>query len=209
MKAKSYSLILLLSAALVTAHPSQAIGIPPLPMELVGLQAIVQQNEVLLAWTTMSESNSSHFVIERSADGIDFTAIGSLNAAGSSLIRIDYKWADEDPLTGPAYYRLRQMDMDGSWELSNVVTANYVITGEVAAYPNPAYDLLSVETPSDGASEVVIKIFDNSGRPVHEMYIKDGRNITTIPIDELRPGTYLISSSTSNGHTAFGRFVKR
>lgn len=208
MKVKSIQGLQILSAAFMLTCAPKA-NAAALPMEVVGFQAIVQQNEVLLAWTTMTQNNSSHFVIERSANGTDFTPIGSVNAAGFSMIRIDYKWADEDPMAGVGYYRLRQMDMDGSWELSEVLTVNYITTGEVNVYPNPAADLLSLEITGDNASEVIVKVFDAGGRQVHEMMIKDGRNITNLDIDRLPAGTYHISTTSATGVTASGRFIKK
>lgn len=180
-----------------------------LPVELVGFQAIAQSDLVLLAWTTMSENNSDHFVIERSADGIDFTPIGTAGAAGYSYQRIDYKWADEDPLTGLSYYRLKQMDVDGSWQMSDVVAVNYTALTEVVVYPNPADGLITLELldAHEGVQEV--RIFHMSGSLVNSMkFLPDGSLTRSIPIHDLRAGTYFVEVIDGSGGSRMGRFLK-
>lgn len=85
-----------------------------LPVSLLSFDAILTaDNKVNLKWATSAETNNKLFTIERSANGRDFTTIGTVNAAGNSASQQDYRFTDEFPLTGTSYYRLSQTDIDG------------------------------------------------------------------------------------------------
>lgn len=103
-----------------------AIIDPPgvLPVELTSFKAGAAGNCacVRLAWQTASEHDSKEFLIERSADGREFGAIGQVPALGTSTSVYDYNWRDERPLIGQCFYRLRQVDQDGSFSYSAVVS---------------------------------------------------------------------------------------
>lgn len=94
-----------------------------LPVTLIDLKAIPGEDHVMVLWSTASELNNREFVVERSSDGYDFVAIAHVPGAGTSLVPLDYAHKDDSPLSGVAYYRLRQIDLDGRWTLSDVVVA--------------------------------------------------------------------------------------
>jgi hypothetical protein len=96
-------------------------GITPLPVELLGFQGQTIGNENQLTWSTATEHNNDHFDVERSADGADFEWIGTVDGAGNSQHVINYELMDPRPLRGYNYYRLKQVDMDGTATYSNVV----------------------------------------------------------------------------------------
>ena len=99
----------------------EACALAPLPVELIDFRAKedAQQNVVLL-WTTESESNNMHFVIERAADGRNFEMLETVNGNGTTTALQNYSYVDTKPIAF-AYYRLKQVDYDGSFEYSNVV----------------------------------------------------------------------------------------
>lgn len=86
----------------------------PLPVELLGFAVTASENEVQVTWSTATELNSSHFVVQRSRDVMDWTAVGEVEAAGNSLQALQYKWLDVQVPDGLWYYRLVQVDLDGS-----------------------------------------------------------------------------------------------
>lgn len=94
-----------------------------LPITLVDLKAVPGEDHVMLLWTTASEQNNKEFIVERSADGTTFNDIGVIPGAGTSLAPLDYAYKDDAPVSGIGYYRLRQIDHDGSWTWSDVVVA--------------------------------------------------------------------------------------
>lgn len=87
-----------------------------LPVELLGFEAISRNNSVVLQWATASETNSDFFTIERSEDACHWEAIGLENAAGNSNAILNYTFTDTYVSSGIWYYRLRQTDLDGSYE---------------------------------------------------------------------------------------------
>lgn len=109
----------------------------PLPVSLVYFNAVPVKNAIHLKWATASESNSDRFVIERSADGKEFITVGEVISAGESRERIEYSFDDQSPFSGKSYYRLKPVDLDGSFEYSNVVAVEFY-EGEFGVYPNPA-----------------------------------------------------------------------
>jgi hypothetical protein len=96
-------------------------GMTPLPVELISFQGRTIGEENLLTWSTATEHNNDHFDVERSADGAEFEWIGTMDGAGNSQQVINYELNDRQPLRGYNYYRLKQVDIDGTATYSNVV----------------------------------------------------------------------------------------
>lgn len=110
----------------------------PLPVELISFDATLNKDVVDLKWTTLSETNSDYFTIERSADAIHFYEILKTDAAGNSNQQIDYKATDENPLTGTSYYRLKQTDTNGKCTDSLMDDVNYTLHSfSFTVLPNP------------------------------------------------------------------------
>ncbi len=115
----------------------------PLPVELVAFtaQPSADQATVRLAWATATEKNSARFEVERSTDGTGFTRLATVAAAGTSASAHTYGCTDSTPPTALLYYRLRQVDADGTATYSPVRTVNLnpmLATGSLALFPNPA-----------------------------------------------------------------------
>lgn len=111
----------------------------PLPIELLSFTASVTPRlEVQLDWITASEINSSHFEVQRSQNGEDFERIGTREAAGFSESQLVYDLLDEEPYKGISYYRLRQIDLDGTYEYSEIRTV-YISEEKdnITVFPNP------------------------------------------------------------------------
>lgn len=108
-----------------------------LPVEYAkALYGRAVQTGIDLRWATANEHNAARFDIERSADGASFEKIGAVAAKGNSSAPTDYYFQDKHPLTGINYYRLKQVDLDGRANYSQVVQVNWEasLTG---IYPNP------------------------------------------------------------------------
>lgn len=173
-----------------------------LPVELLFLQGDARNGEVDLTWATGSEKNSSHFLVERSANAVDFLSIGRVRSTGDSQTRTDYSFTDEDPMAGLNYYRIRPVDLDGSFELSNTIAV--MITGNggrMLVYPNPVHDRMTVSMDLEGNSEVDLYILDALGRVVMErrMAVEVGRNNFSVDTQGLRAGAYLVRVMSDSG----------
>jgi hypothetical protein len=114
----------------------------PLPVELTSFNAsITNSGTGLLEWRTESELNNDHFEIQRSVNGIDFTYLGSVEGSGTTSKPNDYQFEDKYPILGLVYYRLKQVDWDGSFEYSGIIPLDYTSTetgsGGLTVSPNP------------------------------------------------------------------------
>ncbi len=95
-----------------------------LPVDLVSFTAVKEMDDVRTEWTTASEQNTDHFIVERSTDGILFQPLARVEAAGHSSQVQHYAVKDEDPLGGVSYYRLRETDTDGAVHFSEMVAVD-------------------------------------------------------------------------------------
>ncbi len=110
----------------------------PLPVTLIDFSGRPLHGKVLLNWLASDEKNVARYLVERSADGVDFKPIGTVKALGNSGL-LSYQHTDATPLKGVGYYRLRIEDLDGSHAYSRIIS---VTTGgqatAVVLYPNPS-----------------------------------------------------------------------
>ncbi len=110
-----------------------------LPAELLSFTASEKNGKSFLQWTTTNEVNFSHFIIERSADSKNYTAIEKLNTSAKQ-----YRTYDNSPLRGDNYYRLKMIDNDGSFKYSAVVKLNFTSAASSACFPNPAANYVNL-----------------------------------------------------------------
>lgn len=159
----------------------------PLPVKLLYFNVKAEGSKAHLSWRTATEQNSDRFDIERSIDGLNFEKIGWVKAAGNSTSHIDYNYFDFSPKKGINYYRLKEVDIDNSSQLSEIKTAQFGNVVLFALYNNPTNgsDLkLTINIlPS------VLSVFDASGRKVKEMNITTSSN--SLSVSGLASGTYL------------------
>lgn len=112
-----------------------------LPVELMNFSGEVFDGSVRLKWRTASERNNKVFLVERSADMISFETIGSVDGNGTTQVFSDYNFEDRDPLQGMNYYRLKQVDEDGTFQYSkHIVIDRSESLRDLTVYPNPSPD---------------------------------------------------------------------
>ncbi|MBL7951113.1 MAG: hypothetical protein JNM62_05285 [Flavobacteriales bacterium] len=132
----------------------------PLPIELLFFDAGAQGAVVQCDWRTATERDNDHFTVERSTDGIHFTTVGTVDAVGDTWQTTRYAFTDVAPLPGVSYYRLRQIDVDGSSTVSNTVAVHRPAEMETRAWSTG--DALQVRTPLPVGS--TYRVFDPAGR---------------------------------------------
>ncbi|MTB49907.1 T9SS type A sorting domain-containing protein [Lewinella sp. W8] len=163
-----------------------------LPVEWLsfGVSDGVKAGTALLHWSTISEVNSDYFWVERSGDGMSFTPIGSVRAAGNSTGIREYMWLDESPIAGQNYYRLRQVDTDGTFSLSAILnwSQNSEFT-ELVAFPNPFTDWISLR-----AVRADYRLLDLNGREIQSWKILQPGTVSW-DLTELPPGLYFIEET--------------
>jgi hypothetical protein len=120
-----------------------------LPVEMLFFKGEIVGQTVELDWATESENNTEVFVVERSANAVDFETIGEVAAVGFSTLRNDYDFTDSKPNEGFNYYRIRILDFDNTSTYSNVIALNIEKAAAVNVYPNPlmAERRVNIEAP--------------------------------------------------------------
>ncbi|HLG34301.1 MAG TPA: T9SS type A sorting domain-containing protein [Bacteroidia bacterium] len=148
-------------------------GAGPLPIELVYFSAKPEGSIVKCSWQTASEVNNDYFTIERSTNGKDFAAAGTVDGAGNSSTTLTYSFTDETPAGGISYYRLKQTDFDGMFSYSKIKSVIFKTekTDEVISIssvaPNPFTENFSVTYSMQQEAEVNISLMNASGQIVY------------------------------------------
>lgn len=172
-----------------------------LPVTLISFNARAVENNALIEWQTTSEDNASHFEIERSLDARVFQKIGTVDAAGNSNALQKYNFTDRafGNQGQTVYYRLRSVDLDGTFSLTRAVSLQPRGAGRFAGvYPNPARKTGMV-TVSSGIPAGEVSLWDMLGRkvPVRTSSLSDGS--VQVSLNGVGSGMYLLKLTTSQG----------
>lgn len=160
-----------------------------LPVKLVSFTAQKQNNSTLLQWQTTNEVNNNYFSIERSPDSKIFTSIGH-KPATNSVLRSNYSFVDEAPINGINYYRLKQVDKDGKFTYSNIISVDFSSNaGTFGVYPNPANNTINITFPSINKTSDII-LYDASGKEVVHEQLALNINSKQINVSKMPAGVY-------------------
>lgn len=138
-----------------------------LPVQLLSFNGRLINGQSQLSWRTATEINASHYLIERSADGINFLSIGSVKATGNSAIETAYQFVDVSPFATFNYYRLKMVDEDGKSTYSAVIKLYSNSSTKVIASPNPFDHVINIQTTVEVSGDAYIRLFDQYGRIVY------------------------------------------
>lgn len=141
-----------------------------LPIQLLRFDGINRGKDIQLNWTTISEINNESFVIERSKDGQNFERIGQKDGAGNSQRLLEYTFVDHQPLLGVNYYRLKQVDFDGSFTYSAIIALDYQ-TNEWTLLSNPTPGSFGLKGNMQPGEEYLVEIFSQQGKRVVRTHI--------------------------------------
>ena len=174
-----------------------------LPIELVEFSAHCNGNLVEILWTTASERNNDHFVVEKSYDAVNFTAIAQVAGAGNSIERIEYGHSDNDYYGGNVYYRLYQVDYDGTKTYSEIisVSCNDIENDlNVSIFPNPFSSDVTIILEHFRNEPATIEVYDVMGRAIKYVKVESTYNEyeTTLNLEEFPAGIYTVRVSTSS-----------
>ena len=178
--------------------PYNALPILPttFPVELLDFTAYqVGEATVQLDWITAQEENSAVFQIERSVDGAVFTNIGEVAAAGNSQETLEYTFLDFPVPTSTLLYRLRQVDIDGSFTYSDKVE---VVIGSgfqanLDLFPNPTTDLLNIRALVSAERKFDLYVLDVQGKILIQKNTVDFSNSTIdVDVSKLAAGQYMV-----------------
>lgn len=177
-------------------------GVSLLPVEFVKVEVEKSNRGNVLNWTTATEVNNEKFVVERSSDGRDFIELTSVKGQGNSTELIDYEFVDDNPVNGMNFYRLKQMDFDGKFEYSTVVSIRNNNTEDVKVYPTNVMDVINVELSDKGE----IAIYSVTGQLLMNKLLTEGNS--EINLSGLSAGIYFIAIET-NANVVTQQIVKQ
>ncbi len=164
------------------------------PVTLTSFTAKESGNAIELSWSTAMEVNNAHFNVERSIDGRHFENIAEVGGSGTSNRENHYKIIDREPYLGSNYYRLVQVDLDGTKEYFRILTVNYKSSEPnfVDINPNPFQDVIQVSYKGPKAEKIQLTIFNKLGQLVHEERLKSsgGAKHFQINLPYLADGLY-------------------
>jgi len=180
-----------------------------LNVDLIEFTAKHEGDAVALHWTTASESNNSHFVIEKSANGVRFEKLAHVDGAGNSSTTREYRFLDLkiDQEENSIYYRLKQVDFNGRYEYSDIRIVDFdssVKTTASSAYPNPVLSDFSILLPNNSES-VQIQIFDINGKQLIDKKYNAGEKVM---IENLRSGMYTLVITDNNKEQTIQKLIK-
>lgn len=167
-----------------------------LPVELTEIKTrTVDNSQVIVDWTTATETNNKLFEVERSEDGINFDQIGTVNGNGNSTTAKSYSFTDSNPFSGTSYYRIKQVDYDSKFSYSEVVSARIRSKKSLLIlFPNPVIFgnnvSINFRTQQDGL--VQVGIYDNLGRTVFMQKFHSDNPIIQLDTEQLPVGIYSV-----------------
>ncbi|RAK67977.1 hypothetical protein DLM85_08010 [Hymenobacter edaphi] len=180
-----------------SATVTTAIGAAPLPVTLTDFTARAQGADALLTWHTAQEKNNDRFEVERSRTGREFERVGTLPGRGNATTVSEYRHTDPGAAragAGTVYYRLRQVDFDGTATYSEVRAVQFDAQAAPAAvtlYPNPAAEQATLDLSRLPAARYAVRILDLTGRLVQEQAVSGGSQ-PALSLRGLRPGAYVV-----------------
>jgi hypothetical protein len=170
-------------------------NITALPLKLLAFTANKNANDkVDLAWTTVEEINTSHFDIERSADGRQWMKIGRRNAINRQAYTANYTFNDAAPLAGSNYYRLRMQDLDDRFEYSPVRLVNIGKASAATIYPTLTKSGQQLFVTGITTGTGAIEVFDSKGRLLQQEKLTTG----SFYLHQLAAGIYHIRIINTN-----------
>lgn len=198
-------------SGMLRADDAVSMAIGGFPVEWLDFKADLINDRVELEWLTASEQNNAFFEIQRS-NGTNFRVLGSKAGAGNSTEVNSYTYTDDSPNLGTNYYRIKQVDVNGSFSYSSVIEISRDKSGELAiseVYPNPAKDQIHLKFALSRGNNAVAQVLDMKGRVLFERSYIGSENIQEINIktEDFVPGIYVLAMKSQGGKILSKRFL--
>lgn len=185
-----------------------------LPVKLTSFDAALINKQVVLSWSTSQEKNASHFTVERSTDGVEFTDAGIIFTEGNFDTERSYSF--KDPIStngkGVLYYRLKLVDLDGKHDYSQIRIIKLGDTKgklELQAFPNPVVNELRITIPESWQNrQVVYEVYSGDGQLLKRFLNKSATQTEIINMQFYVPGTYVVKA-LNDKEIASQRIIKR
>ncbi|MEN0004874.1 MAG: PKD domain-containing protein [Bacteroidota bacterium] len=161
-------------------------------VEFVELSARIDDDEIILDWSTEQEQDVAQFIVERTPN-FRFLPIGEVAGAGQSMAPQSYSFADTDPQKGGQYYRLKILNSAGDYSYSNIVYIDYSGLRDYTIFPNPSNGLFNLVINEAGGEQVKVEFFNTIGQPMYKLEWETSASQIfreQLDVQQLEPGLY-------------------
>lgn len=172
------------------------VNCSPLPVEFITINATpTEYRSIDIEWSTASELNCSHFIVERMNSHQKWDSLGITKGSGTSNTANHYLFTDQQPISGTSYYRVRQVDYDGDTSYSPIFSVQ-LLKNELVAIPNPSSGYFIIHIPNSQTSNTSspINVYNQVGEMVLQKHI-DKKNQVSIDLSHLPSGIYMLEYS--------------
>lgn len=178
----------------------------PLPVSFMNYDVVLKGTKSQISWITLSETNTSHFDIEKSYDAKKWSVLNTIQASGNSSTPIQYETIDMEPGIGKTYYRIKTIDIDGQFSYSIVKDVYRHASGSITMYPNPANHTLYVSTDNIQLP-ATLQIVSLDGKILSQSTLLNTNN--TLNVASLYAGMYLIKITDKDGVIHMNKLEKQ
>jgi hypothetical protein len=162
---------------------------------------------VELNWQTASEYNSDYFHLETSLDGINWEIVQTIPAAGFSQELLNYSAVDLDAARKQKYYRLKQVDFNGDFEMYGPLKADCAVeSNNILLYPNPCETQVTLSVASQISTELNYTLISPEGKVLEnkQMAVQSGMTVYTLDVSGYPSGMYILQFDLNDK-----RFIKK
>lgn len=172
----------------------------PTPVTLTSFEAkLFETKSINLTWQTASEENNDYFSIEHSTDGNSFREIATQVGNGTTSLVQNYSFLHKDVENGLHYYRLKQVDFDGKYEYTNIVTAKVSHSnGDIFLTPNPTSNVILIQTKTPFERDADFQILNMQGQVVLSSVLQEGVTDLELNIADFPVGIYYLQLFVDN-----------
>jgi hypothetical protein len=160
---------------------------PTMPITLKSFTAAKKENKSHIEWITSSETNNEMFYVERSSDGSNFDIIDQQRGAGNSSADLSYSLVDESPLDGVNYYRLKQVDFDGTSSLSQIESVQHSLGSQIKVIQSPAENKLAIHSELENYTVSIVNTVGQEVKKVSRLALTQ-----SIDVQDLQSGIYYV-----------------
>jgi hypothetical protein len=185
-------------------------GKSALPVVLVAFTAERFEDHVAIKWNTATEVNSDHFEVHRSQNGHEWKPLAKVKSNVESKKMKEYHYLDKEPLSGINLYRLKMVDMDGTYSFSKMISVEFDGVETVNVYPNPVVDMLSIKR-RDWSDILAIKIYNPAGQILNISDCSDNSNpmVREYDLSGLASGIYVVKTIDKKGLVSINKVAKQ
>lgn len=206
---KSLNVTISNSSCVVTSLSSAVTVTSVLPVTFTNFTGIIKDNKAALTWSTSHEEGNNYFVIERSATGRNYDSVGRVQA-GSNLSNT-YAFTENNTNT-ISYYRLKQVDISGTYVYSAVITLkNAGSNKEMTVYPTQATSTIQYVVSNEAPATAIVQVFNITGQPMitNKEVLQQGVTIKSLNVSHLATGAYILKLQIpATGVTTVKQFQK-